>query len=103
MTIGTFVSPASVAPSLGTPVERIRKRRPGTAKQNDQTLQVVGGDSITVRYLDDNTKEGKKNVVREKTVEVVSTGGVTFTLGTYKSLASAAYIGQPLFLRGPRT
>jgi len=71
----------------------------GAAVEGDGVLQVVGGDSITVRYLDDNTKQGEKDVPREKTVEVVSTGGITFTLGTYESLAPAAYLGQQLFLR----
>ena len=71
----------------------------GEAKPGDDKLQVIGGDKIVVTYVDDNTKEGKKDVSRKKTVEVVSTGGVTFTLGTYKSLAPAAYLGQPLFIR----
>jgi TolA-binding protein len=71
----------------------------GSAAAGDGKLQVVGGDSIQVRYLDDNTKSGEKDVPREKAVEVVSTGGVTFTLGTYESLAPAAYLGQPLYLR----
>jgi len=71
----------------------------GSAAKDDGTLQVIGGDSINVRYIDDNTKEGEKDVPREKTVEVVSTGGISFTLGTYESLAPAAYLGQPLFLR----
>jgi len=72
---------------------------PGPPRPGDGTLQIVGGDRITVRYLDDNTKEGQKDVPREKTVEVVSTGGLTFTLGTFESLAPAAYLGQPLFVR----
>lgn len=71
----------------------------GAVKTGDDKLQVIGGDKIVVTYMDDNTKEGKKDVLRKKTVEVVSTGGVTFTLGTYKSLAPAAYLGQPLFVR----
>jgi len=73
--------------------------KPGAATPDDGTLQVIGGDSITVQYLDDNTKEGEKDVPRERVVDVVSTGGVTFTLGTYQSLAPAAYVGQPLFLK----
>jgi len=72
---------------------------PGEAAPGDGILQIVGGDRITVRYLDDNTKEGEKDVPREKTVEVVSTGGLTFTLGTFESLTPAAYLGQPLFMR----
>lgn len=72
---------------------------PGQAQPRDGILQIVGGDRITVRYLDDNTQEGQKDVPREKTVDVVSTGGLTFTLGTFESLSPAAYLGQPLFLR----
>jgi len=72
---------------------------PGEPSSGDGTLQIVGGDRITVRYLDDNTLEGEKDVPREKSVEVVSSGGLTFTLGTFDSLAPAAYLGQPLFLR----
>jgi TolA-binding protein len=70
----------------------------GVAKPNDKTLQVRGGDTITVQYTDDNTKEGKKDVQRESKVQVVSTGTLSFTLGTYESKAAAAFIGQPLFV-----
>ncbi len=63
----------------------------------DNTLQVVGGDNVTVRYFDDNTQEGKKDVPRVKQVKVVSTGAVSFTMGTYESQAAAAFLGQPLF------
>ncbi len=63
----------------------------------DGILQVVGGDTIAVKYFDDNTKEGQKDVLRAKTVRVVSTGSVSFTTGTYDTAASAAFLGQPLF------
>jgi TolA-binding protein len=72
---------------------------PGEPAKDDGTLQIIGGDRITVRYLDDNTKAGEKDVVREKVVDVVSSAGLTFTLGTFESLTPAAYLGQPLFLR----
>ena len=76
--------------SIGTQV--------GAAKPGDGTLQVVGGDSITTSYVDDNTKDGEKDVAREGKVTVVSTGSLRFTLGTYEAKASAAFLGQSLFV-----
>jgi len=71
----------------------------GIAKPDDKTLQLRGGDSITVVYVDDNTKEGKKGQGRESKVQVVSTAALNFTLGTYESKAAAAFIDQPLFVQ----
>ena len=70
----------------------------GKAKPGDGTLQVVGGDKITTKYYDNNTKAGKKDVLRTETVEVVSTAALTFAMGTYESQAPAAFIGQPLHI-----
>ncbi len=67
-------------------------------KPGDQTLQVVGGDTVTVAYVDNNTQEGRKDVRRTKEVRVVSTGTVAFTVGTYEAPAAAAFLNQPLFL-----
>ena len=68
----------------------------GKAEPGDGTLQVVGGDSITTKYVDVNTKTGQKDVLRSEKVDVVSTAALTFTMGTYESQAPAAFIGQPL-------
>lgn len=70
----------------------------GVPKPGDKTLQLRGGDSISVEYMDDNTKEGKKNEPRKVKTLVVSTAALNFTLGTYESKAVAAFIGQPLFV-----
>jgi len=70
---------------------RIDRPTPG-----DNLLQVRGGDRITVTYLDDNTLEGQKDVPRQSQVVVVSTAAVAFTMGTYESKATAAFIDQPL-------
>ena len=70
----------------------------GPAKAGDNVLQVIGGDLITTHYVDDNTKQGEKSVPREKKVQVVSTAALRFTLGTFESKASAAFLGQPLFV-----
>jgi len=67
-------------------------------KPGDGTLQIIGGDTITARYLDTNTQEGDNNVAREKNVRVVSTATLRFTLGTFESKAAAAFLGQPLFV-----
>lgn len=68
----------------------------GKANPGDGTLQVVGGDKVTTKYHDNNTKTGERDVLRTETVEVVSTAAITFTMGTYESQAPAAFIGQPL-------
>lgn len=70
----------------------------GVAVTNDGTLQLIGGDIITVKYYDDNTEAGEKDVLREKQVKVVSTAQISFTTGTYESQANAAYLGQPVFV-----
>ncbi len=66
--------------------------------RDDEVLQVSGGDTITVRYIDANTREGEANVVREAEVRVVSTGAVSFTLGDFETPAPAAFQNQPLFV-----
>ncbi len=70
--------------------------RVAQAKPGDGELQVIGGDTITAKYVDDNTQEGQKAVAREKKVRVVSTAVLRFTLGTFESNASGAFLGQPL-------
>ncbi len=67
-------------------------------KANDGKLQVSGGDAIEARYADGNTRQGRKDVLRQARVKVVSTGSVQFTTGTYESPAVAAFLGQPLFV-----
>lgn len=70
----------------------------GTAVTNDGTLQLIGGDRITVKYFDDNTELGEKDVPREKQVKAVSSAALVFTTGTFESPASAAFLGQSVFI-----
>ena len=73
----------------------------GTVKDDqigDHVLQVRGGDRIKATYLDDNTMDGEHNVPRSSETTVVSTGSVSFTLGTFEGKAAAAFIRQPLFV-----
>ena len=71
----------------------------GVAKPGDHVLQVIGGDSITTRYIDENDEQGNSNVVRTNTVKVVSTAQLNFTQGDYESKAPAAFLDQPLFVQ----
>ncbi len=68
----------------------------GKAVPGDNVLQVIGGDKITTRYVDANAKDGRKNVERTQTVEVVSTGTLVFSMGTFEGQSPAAFVSQPL-------
>lgn len=67
----------------------------GQPKPNDGVLQMVGGDTLKVTYLDDSTLAGKKNVARTGEVRAVSTGTVGFYLGDNSTPAYIAYPGEP--------
>ena len=67
----------------------------GLAKPNNGVLEVVGGCTVTVTYLDDSTLDGKKGVPRTGMVRAVSTGTVGFFLGDYATPAYIAFPGQP--------
>ena len=74
---------ASAPTELGSPI------------QNDGKIQMVGGDVLTVTYIDDSTLAGEKGVSRKGKVRAVSTGTVGFYLGDYSTPAYIAYPGQP--------
>jgi TolA-binding protein len=65
------------------------------AKPNDGKLQILGGDTLEVTYMDDSTLDGKKGVPRTGKVRAVSTGTVGFFLGDYDTPAYIAFPGQP--------
>ena len=67
----------------------------GEAKPNDGVLQMFGGDTLTVTYIDDSTLDGTKDVQREGTVKAVSTGTIGFFLGDFSTPAYLAFPGQP--------
>lgn len=67
----------------------------GTSKPNDGILQMIGGDTLEVTYLDDSTLDGQKGVARTGKVRAVSTGTVGFYLGDLSTPAYIAYPGQP--------
>lgn len=67
----------------------------GDPKPNDGILQMVGGDTLTVTYVDDSTVDGQKGVQRTGKVRAVSTGTIGFYLGDHSTPAYIAYPGQP--------
>ncbi len=67
----------------------------GNSKPNDGILQMVGGDTLEVTYVDDSTLDGQKGVSRKGKVRAVSTGTVGFYLGDNSTPAYIAYPGQP--------
>mgnify|MGYP006281284395 CR=1 FL=1 len=70
----------------------------GLPKPGDGVLQMIGGDVLTVTYVDDSTVDGQKGVARSGKVKAVSTGVVGFYLGDLATPASVAYPGQPQVL-----
>jgi len=66
---------------------------------NDGTLQIVGGDIVYAKYLDDNNKAGEKNVPKEKMVKIVSSASLNFTLATFESKTGSAFLAQPIYIK----
>ncbi|MFT5857238.1 MAG: TolA-binding protein [Verrucomicrobiales bacterium] len=70
----------------------------GSPKPNDGVLQMLGGDTLEVTYIDDSTLDGQKGVPRTGKVRAVSTGTVGFFLGDHSTPAYIAYPGEPQVL-----
>lgn len=68
----------------------------GEPTPDDGTLQLLGGDTVTVTYLDKSTESGQADVTRTGKVRAVSTGSVGFYLGDLTTPAYIAYPGQPV-------
>ena len=66
----------------------------GKAKPSDDVIQILGGDTITVTYLDGTTLDGKKDVPRSGMVKAVSTGVIGFYKGDYATPSPIAYPGD---------
>jgi TolA-binding protein len=88
------------APVPGKPNEMLASAPTalGYPKPGDGVIQMLGGDTLTVTYLDDSTLDGKKGVPRVGKVRAVSTGTVGFFLGDFSTPAYVAYPGQPQVL-----
>ena len=81
---GTFI--ASAATAIGPVIP------------NDDTLQVLSGDTVKITYRDANTNTGEANVERLRTAQVVNTAAAYFADATWDGRARGAFIGQPVFI-----
>ena len=80
--------------ALGRIATRLDKAAP-----NNGTLEVRGGDHVTVTYIDAHTAEKKFNEKRLKEVVVVGNGVARITDGSYLRDLPAAVLGKPLHLQ----
>jgi tetratricopeptide (TPR) repeat protein len=69
------------------------------AVPNNGTLEVRGGDRVTVTYIDAHTAEKGLNEKRLKEVEVVGNGVARITDGSYLRDLPAAVLGKQLHLQ----
>lgn len=72
---------------------------PGEAQPNDGHLQILGGDTITVEYIDETTESGETNHARTDTIQIVSTAAVGFTDGAYRDYARGVRGDTDAFVR----
>ena len=80
--------------ALGRIATRLDKAIP-----NNGTLEVRGGDHVTVTYIDAHTAEKKFNEKRLKEVVVVGNGVARITDGSYLRDLPAAVLGKSLHLQ----
>lgn len=71
----------------------------GAALANDDILQVKGGDEISVEYLDVQTGDGRRDLVRTARSRVVSTARVGFMDGAYREYVHGVFDQQKTFLQ----
>ena len=71
----------------------------GAAVKGDGTLQIIGGDSVTATYLDQNTSAGERNQKVLAKVQMVSTAAAGFTNGAYRDYVEGVIGNTESFLR----
>ncbi len=72
---------------------------PGEAKVNDGVLQVIGGDLVTVAYIDKNTESGARDQKLLSAVQMVSTASAGFTDGAYREYTKGVFGDNDCFVR----
>ena len=73
--------------------------KPGGAQPGNGKLEIVGGDLVTVDYVDSNTEAGTRNARRIAKVRLVSTASVGFTDGAYREYTRGVFGDADAFLR----
>lgn len=71
----------------------------GEPTPNNGTLEVRGGDVISVTYVDAHTADKSFNAKRLKEVHIVGNGIARITDGSYQHDLQAAVLGKPLHLQ----
>jgi TolA-binding protein len=72
---------------------------PGAPVKDDGILQFVGGETVTVQYVDENTAAGKRHVKVLSEVRLVSTGSIGFTDGAYREYTKGVFSDNDCFIR----
>ena len=84
----------AAAMALGSVVTQL-----GTSESGNGVLELRGGDSITVTYIDSHTADKTFNEKRVKEVQVVGNGIPRITDGTYEVELQAAVLGKRVHLQ----
>lgn len=71
----------------------------GDPMPDDGMLQVRGGDTIRVEYVDRNTLDGTPEITRLGVSRVVSTAIAGFMDGAYREYVNGVFSEQPTFVR----
>ncbi|HEY3325292.1 MAG TPA: tetratricopeptide repeat protein [Planctomycetota bacterium] len=73
--------------------------QPGKPTPNNGTLEIIGGDVVTVDYIDENTEDNTRNVKRISTIKMVSTASIGFTDGAFKDYTKGVFGDSEAFVR----
>ncbi|MCY3022775.1 MAG: tetratricopeptide repeat protein [Planctomycetota bacterium] len=73
--------------------------QPGKPSPGDGILEIIGGDVVTVDYIDENTEENTRNVKRLAIIKMVSTAMLGFTDGAYKEYTKGVFGDSEAFVR----
>jgi len=71
----------------------------GKPSPGDNVLQIIGGDSVTAAYIDENTAAGQRNQKVMAVVRMVSTAAAGFTNGAYSEYVEGVIGNTESFLR----
>jgi outer membrane protein assembly factor BamD (BamD/ComL family) len=71
----------------------------GKPSEGDNVLQIIGGDSVTATYMDENTAAGQRNQKVLAVVRMVSTAAAGFTNGAYSEYVEGVIGNTESFLR----
>ncbi|MDF1839535.1 MAG: hypothetical protein P1V35_16825, partial [Planctomycetota bacterium] len=71
----------------------------GAPVKGDGTIQIRGGDQVSMVYQDVNTSSGDRNQKVLSTTKMVSSASIGFTDGAYREYTNGVFVDQPCFSR----